>query len=737
MDAWVIARIRQVQNEFEQRPTVKERNIYISIPIELNGNKSAISDFSASNLKPVFAKRSIRILIWGEGGVGKTSLACQVAKWVMAEDKSERPCKHHILPVLIEEELGEGEGQTPLLEAIARQIKNLRDDEKPVPEELLRQLLEKRRILVIVDHLSEMSNATRKAINLKDASFPVNALIVTSRVEGILGTELTQTMLKPLRVSGKQLSIFMDVYLNQRGKRDLFDDVEYFDALRRLSQIVTDDRNITVLFAKLYADQMIAIAEGLVAEDLPDNVPNLMLSYVNKLNHYELEDRLEDEIIQRDAKIIAWECLRHTFRPGMAEREQIITSLTALENNSEAVRENAIKRLQYLEKRLFLIRTIPPTKTKIRFTLDPLAEYLAGLHLVNAYSGDEQTWQTFLDEAKDKSGNLDEIKGFCLAVRDCCIARSTEIKIFAFVAEALGKLAGLDLEALEQEQLRHRVRRLISNLSLPHPEDRLFAAFALEGIGVDAKAAVPALIKALRDPNADVREKAAEALGEIGSAAKPAVQELITAFNEKLLSSPAALGALRKIGAAAQAAVPFLISTLESSRDWGTLRQAAAALGRVNPELAVKVPAFNKFVDDLIENLPLDPLTSKRSEYRVRKYAIVLGEIGSAARTAVPYMIKALQAFIDHKQFDSDCEDLVTALGEIGPPAKDAVPFLIGLLEEKRSSLGIKVAEALEKIGDKSEPVFLALTNASRSKDFFVREAADEALRQLLSQGKK
>lgn len=292
----------------------------------------------------------------------------------MADNETERLCKHQMLPILIEEELEVVEGKSPLLEAIAGQLKNLTVEGKSISEELLKQLLEQRRILAIVDHLSEMSEVTREAIKPKDTNFPINALVVTSRIEGILGAEVTKTTLKPLRVSGNQLSIFMDAYLTQRGKRDLFDDAEYFKALSRLSQIVTDERNITVLFAKLYAEQMIAAKEGLVGEDLPDNVPDLMLSYLNELNRNVAEGKLEDEIVQRDAKAIAWECLRQSYKPERAERNQVLDVLAKIDLNGEGARDRAKQHLNYLADRLIgLIRTTKPDYKYVRFELDPLA----------------------------------------------------------------------------------------------------------------------------------------------------------------------------------------------------------------------------------------------------------------------------------------------------------------------------------------------------------------------------
>ncbi|HEY9599120.1 MAG TPA: PBS lyase, partial [Cyanophyceae cyanobacterium] len=447
LDAWVAAHIQSVREEFQEKDTVRDRNVYIPVPVILDGD--TIAQLTGKELRSKLKTRGC-LLIWGEGGAGKTSLACQIAKWAISDDESERLCEHRMLPVLIEEELnGEvAEGKQPFLAAIRGQLQDLTNETEPVSEDLLERLLRQRRILVIVDHLSELSEATRKAIRPESPDFPVNALVITSRFEEKLG-QVTKTTLKPLRIEGNRLSSFMEAYLMQRGKRDLFTDPEFFNACRRLSLMV-GQRHITVLLAKLYAEQLIVAKEGTATNatgqdptPLPNTIPDLMLSYLNELNRGVTGDKFDDSpngdsfasrTVQQDAKAIAWECIKVSYRPGTAKREDCLAALDG--DNTEA-------RLKYLEDRLRLIQTIGPALDQIRFALDPLAEYLAGLHLVERYGNNKGEWRKFLAQSDKMPGTPAAIQGFLLAVLDCCLAKGTQANVPDFVTVELGKRAGL------------------------------------------------------------------------------------------------------------------------------------------------------------------------------------------------------------------------------------------------------------------------------------------------------
>jgi hypothetical protein len=336
-----------------------------------------------------------------------------------------------MLPVLIEMELDliAGPGKDPFEEAIRGQLQALIAEGEPIPRELFERLLRTRRILVCVDHFSEMGEETRKAVRPGRPEFPVNALIVTSRKRELLD-DVPRTTIQPLLVEGNRLSSFMEAYLTQREKRQLFDDVEFFNACGRLSLLVGRGQ-ITTLLAKLYAEQLIDAKEG-GGPDLPDNIPDLMLSYLNELNRGATAADPDDWAVHRDLKVIAWECLRETGRLMPAARAAVLAAMTG---------EDAEKRLQYLEDRLRIIKTIGAAKNHIRVVLDPLAEYLAGLYLVEHNRSNEPLWREFLVWADTVPGGGEAIRGLLQALRDCCLAKGREAGVPGFVVKELAQRA--------------------------------------------------------------------------------------------------------------------------------------------------------------------------------------------------------------------------------------------------------------------------------------------------------
>ncbi len=435
LDAWVAEHIGSVREGFQKKLTVQQREVHVELPALLN-NK-ATSALGAIHLRPCFERKRSCVLIVGEGGAGKTSLACQICKWAMNEKQAAGIFQHPVLAVLLEQEnLDSKSGKDLLLEAVRTELGYLMDSADAPSSELVRKLLQSKRILVVIDGLSEVNQAKRKKIQPGDPDFAARALVITSRLE-INSAGIDLTIVKPMRVQGDRMSTFMDAYLVQRDRKQLFSDAEYFDYLGKLSRIV-GEREVTVLLAKMYAEQMIAAKEAHSGSNLPENIPDLVLEYLNELNRSVTGNRLDDRLVHRDAKTIAWECLSETYRPMSASIDKVLQSLDSQQTSSPE------ERLKYLEKSLRLVQTMGAGRDRIRFTLDPLAEYLAALQLIENLSGNEEGWRRFLHNSDYLSLDVPgAIKGFLLAVRDCCIAKGKDAGP-SFLLRELGKRAGLD-----------------------------------------------------------------------------------------------------------------------------------------------------------------------------------------------------------------------------------------------------------------------------------------------------
>jgi hypothetical protein len=413
LDAWVQAHVSVARTRFLSLPTVRARDVHVPVPCLLD--QELLPELKARHLRALFARRIACLLILGEGGSGKTSLASQIGRWALSDEEAERPAPHPMLPVLVEDEV-----TGDFVDLVRRNLQILVDEPDPIPADFCERLLRTRRLLVIVDHLSELSEASRAKITPESLAFPVNALVITSRAEERLGG-VASSVLQPMRLLRDRLAPFMAAYLTSSGKGNLFTDTEFHLALGRLATMAQGDgRDVTVLLATLYAKEMIASREGRITA-VPESIPDLMVGYLNQLNASIREDTQPDVIVHRDAMALAWACVQTKFVPGYVSVEVACEAIGGADPD---------ERLEYLERRLQLLQRAQPTQDRIRFLLDPLAEYLAGLWLIDQYQRDEALWRNLVQNLRGTAGSVVRNRGFLLALRDCCLARTDRVPIW-------------------------------------------------------------------------------------------------------------------------------------------------------------------------------------------------------------------------------------------------------------------------------------------------------------------
>ena len=375
----------------------------------------------------------------------------------MSDDESVRLCKHFLLPILIEQdsEILLDAKVNFVERAIQTQLKLYAQDTEAPSSELVRKLLKHKRLIVIIDGFSEIEENTRRKIMSDISDLPINALLFTSR-HGEQLDDYAPVVIQPMRIAGGFLSDFLGTYLVELNVRSRFDDEEFFEVCRRIS-LLSQRREVTALLVKLFADLVVAIKTDSTSDEMPQNLPELVLYYLNYLNREFDQADTSNEKLHSTAKLVAWECLKSNFHPTAAMTKDVLAQIGE---------DNAVSRLEHMEHKLGLIRRVGMSRERVRFSLEPLAEYLACLHVIDVFGDDDERWNDLLTRLEQET---DE-KGFINAMEDCS-QTSYGISIPGFVRDRIEKMSGIEFEDITERANERRVKQLIRDLKSLNLQD--------------------------------------------------------------------------------------------------------------------------------------------------------------------------------------------------------------------------------------------------------------------------
>jgi formylglycine-generating enzyme required for sulfatase activity len=537
---WVERHQARLSEAFLGLPSVQARQVHVPLDVCLTPAGALAKEgprlLEPQDLEPLLAAAGSHVLLLsGDGGAGKTSLAFAIARWWLAG----KPGGVVRLPVLIETALAEGE--TVALKVGAWLEEQLGE---PPGVELVAALLRERRLVPILDHVSELAPTARQRLL---AGLPPGLVITTSRSpnDGWKGCALSQIVPRPIALD--RLQSFFVEYLKGRGQGDVLRDDELVPAQNQLRRIV-GDKPITALLAQMFIDDVIANRQrGLLA----GSVPQLMLSYVRRLDtpvDPSQRERagltIDSERVQRALKCLALASHRQmggdgepAYQPREFSRALAKETLQQPEPEGLGLRaEESEGVLGYLGERRLLVNP-GEDSSELRFPLDPLADYLAALAQLEVLettswsTGQKAAWETFLaglEQRLKQAADLSRSRGFFLALRDAALERRGR-GVPEEVPDRLAELGGLNPERERERLAEQRARKWMWELLVPIASERRdaiskLAAMAAAGAEPEDRRSVAVVaserlsqVLANGDLPGEERQEAAMVLGLIGT----------------------------------------------------------------------------------------------------------------------------------------------------------------------------------------------------------------------------
>lgn len=256
------------------------------------------------------------LVLVGRGGSGKTTLAVALGRWGLEGQLA----GHRMVPLLIQADTDD------LRSAIAVRLAGYFAEN--VESELIEALLRHRRLLVIIDGLSERREDTSKNL-LGDSS--MRNLVVTSRSPvNLAGRDPVIVTLEPLDPSDI-LRFLTNLLMNRTNNRfmDITDQLEIARRLAALTQFDRDRVPMTPLLVKLFAERALSLSEqGSSIEDLPTSIPDLYFEFLRKVNPQDpgVANRMHHDEMLKAAGLLA----KLSLEPDFVPKEFVLWKARAL-----------------------------------------------------------------------------------------------------------------------------------------------------------------------------------------------------------------------------------------------------------------------------------------------------------------------------------------------------------------------------------------------------------------------
>jgi photosystem II stability/assembly factor-like uncharacterized protein len=407
LDAWLEKYLLLLKENFEEEPTVKDHFGYVPLPVQIgHSSKGKMIEVPSMDSFSYFFQQKRNVLeIVGVGGSGKTSLAIELGRWAMNKQNLNKIQNHCWIPVLIEEDIND------LVAVLQSKFKAWLGED--LDAFFIETLLRKQRLLLIVDALSERSIEMQNYIQNIHGKYPVNAMVITTRFP--LDIKISdEVYLYPQALNSEKLLLFMSTTLAEK-RNNVFKSIENQLILgSRLSQLFKHNGSelpITPIIVRLAIDKAIELGSNEIVNDinidpkligilenLPTTIPEVYFDYLKRVNPQGLSvpNYLPQDQMLRVTEILGELSIGNNFIP------RDFTMASARDRLKCPPGNHPDPILRLIENGI-LVKREYGSDIFLRFSLDPIAEYMAAMALAKRF-GNNQNELVLLDQKIDELG---------------------------------------------------------------------------------------------------------------------------------------------------------------------------------------------------------------------------------------------------------------------------------------------------------------------------------------------
>jgi photosystem II stability/assembly factor-like uncharacterized protein len=407
LDAWVSRHRASARKYYDNvLDQVSRNNIYVPMPVSLDGTRLVAP--AKDEFAWLAGPQSEHVVITGAGGSGKSTFAARLGSWAL----DGWPGKGAMIPAFIRD-------STTDLQASVREIlRPIVNYDPDLDDELLSALIQHKRVIVIVDSLSEWGETERKYMEGIQGKLAIGALLITSRRPlALLGARqiFVHGLDSASMIAFRQQYVgTLKVPLSREVERIL--DTGLIDMKARWFE----NSEPTCLLVRMYIDDVIANALQ-TPDHLPGTAADIIIRYVQRLTASE-----ETDLVLRVAKLSASEMLSEEYLPQWIDRSTLLKKL-ATAFKDEPVQDALTKLVN-----AGIIETTSRAGTAtLQFVHDPVAEFLAGIHYCEQLKSlGEPAWGEFAAKLAKVAASA---PGFISAMETCLASYRISLKLPAYM----------------------------------------------------------------------------------------------------------------------------------------------------------------------------------------------------------------------------------------------------------------------------------------------------------------